>query len=245
LLSEQNAQVNPAIEWDRLGFAALQMMAHKIGATGNVAGGSTLATQLEKYRHSPNGFTNSMTDKFHQMGTASLRAYMKGQDTRAMRQEIALSYLNSMPLAATPKLGEVHGLGDGLSAWFDTDFNQVNRLLSQQELNAQTNISRQQAQIYRQVLNILLSQRRPSYFLGKGFDALQNLTDSYLRLMAEQGIISTALRDATLKVSVARTSKIDNSPTPFVTEKKPRPYCAPVLLKCWVQNPTTKWIVLI
>ncbi|MDP3838272.1 MAG: transglycosylase domain-containing protein, partial [Methylococcales bacterium] len=220
LLSEQNAQVNPAIEWDRLGFAALQMMAHKIGAAGNVAGGSTLATQLEKYRHSPNGFTNSMTDKFHQMGTASLRAYMKGQDTRAMRQEIALSYLNSMPLAATPKLGEVHGLGDGLSAWFGTDFNEVNRLLSQQELNAQTNISRQQAQIYRQVLNILLSQRRPSYFLGKGFDALQNLTDSYLRLMAEQGIISPALRDATLKVSVARTSKMDSDTTPFVTEKK-------------------------
>ncbi|MDP3009355.1 MAG: transglycosylase domain-containing protein, partial [Methylococcales bacterium] len=220
LLSEQNAQVNPAIEWDRLGFAALQMMAHKIGAAGNVAGGSTLATQLEKYRHSPNGFTNSMTDKFHQMGTASLRAYMKGQDTRAMRQEIALSYLNSMPLAATPKLGEVHGLGDGLSAWFGTDFNEVNRLLSQQELNAQTRISRQQAQIYRQVLNILLSQRRPSYFLGKGFDALQNLTDSYLRLMAEQGIISPTLRDATLKVSVARTSKMDSDTTPFVTEKK-------------------------
>lgn len=220
LLSEQNTQVNPAIEWNRLGFAALQMMAHKIGAAGNVAGGSTLATQLEKYRHSPNGFTNSMTDKFHQMGTASLRAYMKGQDTRAMRQEIALSYLNSMPLAATPKLGEVHGLGDGLSAWFDTDFNQVNRLLSQQELNAQTNISRQQAQIYRQVLNILLSQRRPSYFLGKGFDTLQNLTDSYLRLMAEQGIISPALRDATLKVSVARSSKMNTDTTPFVTEKK-------------------------
>ncbi len=220
LLSEQNANVNPAIEWDRLGFAALQMMAHKVGVIGNVAGGSTLATQLEKYRHSPNGYTNSMTDKFHQMGTASLRAYMMGPDTRAMRQEIALSYLNSMPLAATPKLGEIHGLGDGLSAWFGTDFNEVNRLLGQQELSTKTRISRQQAQIYRQVLNILLSQRRPSYFLGRGFDALQTLTDSYLRLMAEQGVISTALRDATLKVSVTRSSKTDNSPTPFVTERK-------------------------
>ncbi len=197
------------------------MMAHKVGAAGNVAGGSTLATQLEKYRHSPNGFTNSLTDKFHQMGTASLRAYMMGPDTRAMRQEIALSYLNSMPLAATPKLGEIHGLGDGLSAWFGTDFNEVNRLLSQQGLNAQTRISRQQAQIYRQVLNILLSQRRPSYFLGKGFDALQNLTDSYLRLMAEQGVISPALRDATLKVSTTRSIKTDTSPSPaFDSDKK-------------------------
>ncbi len=221
LLSQENVNVNPAIEWDRLGFAALQMMAHKVGAAGNVAGGSTLATQLEKYRHSPNGFTNSLTDKFHQMGTASLRAYMMGPDTRAMRQEIALSYLNSMPLAATPKLGEIHGLGDGLSAWFGTDFNEVNRLLSQQGLNAQTRISRQQAQIYRQVLNILLSQRRPSYFLGKGFDALQNLTDSYLRLMAEQGVISPALRDATLKVSTTRSIKTDTSPSPaFDSDKK-------------------------
>lgn len=220
LLSEQNAQVNPAIEWDRLGFAALQMMAHKVGVVGNVAGGSTLATQLEKYRHSPNGYTNSMVDKFHQMGTASLRAYMMGPDTRAMRQEIALSYLNSMPLAATPKLGEIHGLGDGLSAWFSSDFNEVNRLLSEQELHAQMRISRQQAQVYRQVLNILLSQRRPSYFLGKGFDALQTLTDSYLRLMADQGVISHALRDATLKATTTRSLNADTNSTPFVTEKK-------------------------
>ncbi|MFI3190232.1 carboxypeptidase [Crenothrix sp. D3] len=220
LLSQQNVNVNPAIEWDRLGFAALQMMAHKVGAGGNVAGGSTLATQLEKYRHSPNGYTNSMTDKFHQMGTASLRAYMMGPDTRAMRQEIALSYLNSMPLAATPKLGEIHGLGDGLSAWFGTDFKEVNRLLSQQELSKKTRISRQQAQVYRQVLNILLSQRRPSYYLGKGFDALQNLTDSYLRLMAEQGVISTALRDATLKVATTRSLNAETGTIPFVTEKK-------------------------
>jgi membrane peptidoglycan carboxypeptidase len=196
------------------------MMAHKVGVVGNVAGGSTLATQLEKYRHSPNGYTNSITDKFHQMGTASLRAYMMGPDTRAMRQEIALSYLNSMPLAATPKLGEVHGLGDGLAAWFGTDFNEVNKLLSEKQLSSETQISRQQAQIYRQVLNILLSQRRPSYFLGRGFDALQNLTDSYLRLMAEQGFISPALRDATLKVSVARASNTDSSPASFDTEKK-------------------------
>ena len=221
LLNDENVSVNPAIEWDRLGFAALQMMAHKMGVGGNVAGGSTLATQLEKYRHSPSGFTNSMTDKFHQMGTASLRAYMKGPDTREMRQEIALSYLNSMPLAATPKLGEVHGLGDGLSAWFGTDFDEVNRLLAPQALNDHKKVTKKQAQAYRQVLNILLSQRRPSYFLGRGFDALQKLTDSYLRLMAEQGTISPALRDATLKATVARTVNADdNTPPSFNTDKK-------------------------
>jgi len=219
LLNEQNNTINPAIEWDRLGFAGLQMMAHKIGAISNVPGGSTLATQIEKYRHSPNGYTNSITDKFRQMGTASIRAYLLGPDTRAMRQEIALSYLNSMPLAATPKLGEVHGLGDGLSAWFEADFAEINKLLSAKALST-GKISKRQAQAYRQVLSLLLSQRRPSYLLGKGFNALQNLTNRYLRLLADQGIISTALRDAALQEVTVRPIKPDSVVTKFASERK-------------------------
>ncbi len=219
LLDEQNTQVNPAIEWDRLGFASLQLMAHKLGATSAVPGGSTLATQIEKYRHSPNGYTNSITDKFRQMGTASVRAYLLGPDTRAMRQEIALSYLNSMPLSATPKSGEIHGLGDGLTAWFGADFNEINKLLAPKAL-AVKHISPQQAQAYRQVLGILLSQRRPTYLLGRGFDALQNLTDSYLRILAEKGLISNALRDAALKEATLRPSKTSTIPAKFAVEKK-------------------------
>jgi len=219
LLNEQNNTVNPAIEWDRLGFAGLQMMANKLGATSNVPGGSTLATQIEKYRHSANGYTNSITDKFRQMGTASLRAYLLGPDTRAMRQEIALSYLNSMPLAATPSSGEIHGLGDGLTAWFAADFDQVNKLLSTKALSNR-NITKQQAQAYRQVLSLLLSQRRPSYLLGKGFEALQNLTNRYLYLMADKGIISETLRDAALKEITVRPLKPESVVTKFFTEKK-------------------------
>ncbi|MGZ8919092.1 MAG: transglycosylase domain-containing protein, partial [Methylobacter sp.] len=220
LLNEQYNTVNPAIEWDRLGFAGLQLMAHKLGVTSAVPGGSTLATQLEKYRHSKNGYTNSIVDKFRQMGTASVRAYLMGPDTRGMRQEIALSYLNSMPLAATPKLGEIHGLGDGLSAWFGADFNEVNKLLSQDALKSSEQISPQQAKAYRQVLSILLSQRRPSYLLGRGYDALQNLTDSYLRLLAEQGLISKTLRDAALQASSVRSLILNPVPAKFMTEKK-------------------------
>lgn len=220
LLNEENTTVNPAIEWDRLGFAGLQLMAHKLGATSAIPGGSTLATQLEKYRHSKNGYTNSIMDKFRQMGTASVRAYMMGPDTREMRQEIALSYLNTMPLAATPKLGEIHGLGDGLSAWFGADFNTVNQLLSPQALASAKTISPEQAKAYRQVLSVLLSQRRPSYLLGRGYDALQHLTDSYLRLMAQQGVISPALRDAALQVTMVRPSKTPNAPSKFMADKK-------------------------
>jgi membrane peptidoglycan carboxypeptidase len=237
LLDENHRNINPAVEWDRLGFAALQMMARKLGADINVPGGSTLATQLEKYRHSPDGYTESMIEKLRQMGSASIRAYLLGPDTREMRRQIALAYLNSMPLAATAKLGEVHGLGDGLSAWFGADFNAVNQLLSptamdggsvavgreptrQKSLNSTERVTPQQAKAYRQVLSILLSQRRPSYLLGPGYNALQNLTDSYLRVLAEQGVISASLRDAALQVSTVRLPKSDQMPVKFMAEQK-------------------------
>ncbi|MEI6145443.1 MAG: transglycosylase domain-containing protein [Methylococcales bacterium] len=220
LLSDDNSTVNPAIEWDRLGYAGLQLMANKLGATSAVPGGSTLATQLEKYRHSKNGYTNSIIDKFRQMGTASVRAYLMGPNTLKMREEIALSYLNSMPLAATPQLGEVHGLGDGLSAWFNADFEQTNILLKADALKPPKKVTPQQALAYRQVLNILLSQRRPSYFLGRGYDALQRLTDRYLRVMTEQGVMSVGMRDAALKLSTVRPNHSANEPTKFMAEKK-------------------------
>ncbi|GAB6141014.1 transglycosylase domain-containing protein [Methylosoma difficile] len=219
LFDEKKTYVNPAVEWDRLGFASLQLVANKLGVGGNVPGGSTLATQIEKYRHSPDGYTRSVVDKFRQMGSASIRAYLQGPDTRAMRREIALAYLNSMPLAAAPKVGEVHGLGDGLSAWFGADFNEVNRLLSPQALSARQ-ITEQQGQAYRQVLSVLLSQRRPSYLLGKGYDSLQKLTESHLRILAEQGVIPLGLRNAALKASSVRPPRAAAVPSKFANERK-------------------------
>lgn len=204
LLDDSRVNVNPAIEWDRFGYAGLQMMANKLGATKNVPGGSTLATQIEKYRHSKNGYTNSAIDKLRQMGSASIRAYLLGPDTREMRREIALTYLNTMPLSATPKVGEVHGLGDGLMAWFGADFSKVNKLLSPDSFNTAERITEEQAVAYRQVLSLLLSQRRPSYFLGQGYKSLQTLTNSYLRLLAEQNVISKSLMDAALNVESIR-----------------------------------------
>ena len=106
LLNENPITRNPAIEWDRLEFAVIQLMAKKLGANINVTGGSTLATQLEKYRHSPQGITHSIPEKFRQIICASIRAYLWGPDTRAMRRQIALAYLNTMPLAAVSKLDE-------------------------------------------------------------------------------------------------------------------------------------------
>ena len=219
LLNENRKNVNPAVEWDRLGFAVLQMMAKKLGVDRNVPGGSTLATQIEKYRHSPNGYTESVYEKIRQMASASIRAYLLGVDTREMRRQIALAYLNTMPLAASEKSGEVHGLGDGLVSWFGADFKEVNNLLASQRLKDIETINPEQAKAYRQVLSILLSQRRPTYLLGAGFESLQTLTDSYLRLLATQGVISNSLRDAALAINVERVPK-SSSHYLFVTEQK-------------------------
>ena len=56
------------------------------------------------------------------MVSASLRAYREGPDTSAVRRQIVVDYLNSTPLSARTGFGEVNGLGDGLWAWFGTDF---------------------------------------------------------------------------------------------------------------------------
>jgi membrane peptidoglycan carboxypeptidase len=220
LLDERHPHLNPAVEWDRFGLAGLKMIAQTFGADIDVPGGSTLATQLEKYRHSPGGRTDSVTEKIRQMGSASLRAYLSGPDTRQTRRAIALAYLNSMPLAGAPNHGEVHGLGDGLWAWYGSDFATINRLLSSPTIYSSERINREQAKAYRQVLSLLLSQRRPAYYLGPGYVALQALADSYLRLLAAQGVIPASLRDAALEIGyIQRRDPAANSSTDFAEHK--------------------------
>ncbi len=201
LLDDRNPHLNPAVEWDRFGRATMELIASKLGANINVAGGSTLATQMEKYRHSPGGRTDNPWEKLRQMSSASLRAYLLGPDTRKARRAIVQAYLNSMPLAAAPEYGEVHGLGDGLSVWFGSDFSTVNQLLNAANMSSGEGITPEQALAYRQVLCLLLAQRRPAYYLLQGRAALEKLADSHLRVLAAQGIIPSALRDAALQVS--------------------------------------------
>ena len=102
-----------------------------IGSTEShaAAGGSTLATQIEKYRHSPDGRTDSGKEKLRQMASASLRAYLDGENTLPRRRQIVVDYLNTVPLSAMAGFGEVNGIGDGLWAWYGRDFAEVNRLL--------------------------------------------------------------------------------------------------------------------
>ena len=130
LLDPIPAQANPAVDWPRLGKAALSQVGKNFAAQEQSAGGSTLATQLEKYRHSPHGLTLTPRDKLLQMVSASVRAYQQGPETLPARQDIVRDYLNSVPLSAAPGHGEVHGLADGLRVWFGSDFDHTNALLA-------------------------------------------------------------------------------------------------------------------
>jgi membrane peptidoglycan carboxypeptidase len=98
---------NPAVEWDRFAKAGLLYVGKQLGLPVSIQGGSTLATQLEKYRHSPQGRTESPTDKVRQIVGASLKAYRPGVDPLSWRHTIILDYLNTMPLSAAPGYGEI------------------------------------------------------------------------------------------------------------------------------------------
>ncbi len=65
---------NPAIEWDRFSKAVADQALRRLDETHAADGGSTLATQFEKYRHLPEGRTDTAKEKLRQMASASLRA---------------------------------------------------------------------------------------------------------------------------------------------------------------------------
>jgi len=214
LLDPNHPQRNPAVEWDRLGQAVFEKMLQAIDPSRNVPGGSTLATQIEKFRHSPDGLTMTVMDKLRQMVSASLRAYLDGEDTRATRRRIVRDYLNSVPLAAAPGFGEVNGIGDGLHAWFGLDFEAVNALL------AQTVPTPESARAFKHVLALLISQRKPSHYLLSGRDSLGAHADVHLRLLAEAGVISPQLRDLALREEIVfKTNGRNVARNPFVENK--------------------------
>ena len=195
LLDPAQPQANPAVDWPRFAKAAWSQVAKLLHLPGQSAGGSTLATQLEKYRHSPDGLTLSGGEKLRQMFSAAVRAYHDGPQTLPARQNILRDYLNSVPLSAVPGHGEVHGMAEGLRVWYGADFNQVNQALVGP-------VSAEQGLALRQVLSLIIAQRRPSYYLAKGREELAQLTDSHLRLLAQNDVIEPALLQAALASQV-------------------------------------------
>lgn len=206
LLDRDRPHRNPALEPDRFLRALSQVVVREIVGGETPSGGSTLATQIEKFRHSEEGLTASYGDKFQQMMSASVRAYLDGERTLDDQKRIVRTYLNAVPLSAVEGFGEVFGVGDGLRAWFETDFERANRLLeraSDTGTRATTDTLDAEARVYRQVLSLIIAQRRPSHFLRGGREQLDELTDRYLYRLERRGIISEAFRDRVLETSVS------------------------------------------
>ncbi|HYN60118.1 MAG TPA: transglycosylase domain-containing protein [Rubrivivax sp.] len=197
LLAEDAAPTrNPVIDPARLGRAVFDQILKRVDAEHSAGGGSTLATQIEKYRHSPDGRTAGARDKLRQIASASLRVYADGEDTQAARRRILLDYVNTVPLGALRGWGEVHGLPDGLHAWFGADVDAAAHAL---RLSAPTGDDlAAQALAYRQALSLIIAQRRPAWYLRAGQAQLHALTDSHLRVLANGAVITPALRDAAL-----------------------------------------------
>jgi membrane peptidoglycan carboxypeptidase len=218
LLDTTYPRRNPAVEWDRFSKAVFDKTLHAVGlgGGGRVAGGSTLATQIEKYRHSPEGRTASLGDKLRQMASATLRSYQDGPDTSATRRRIVLEYLNTVPLSAKLGYGEVNGIGDGMWVWYGRDFAEVNRILSSRTVNPEF------ALVYKEALSLMIAQRRPAYYLGAGEKDLETLTNSHLRVLAQAGVISPQLRDAAIAATLHPAIGSGVAPPPantFVTRK--------------------------
>jgi membrane peptidoglycan carboxypeptidase len=200
LNTPRDPRKNPVVDWDRFARASILYGVRKMGLPIKKEGGSTLATQLEKYRYSSHGSTSSVFDKLRQMTSASIKVYSRGLDTREARRRIVLDYLNSAPLAATPNYGEIYGIGEGLYAWYGTDLYFASHVLT-----SQTTPLELKAKIYKQVLSLICAVRAPTYYLIHNPAALEARMSKYITILQREGILESEFADQLRKTSIAVT----------------------------------------
>jgi membrane peptidoglycan carboxypeptidase len=220
LLDSSRPVMNPAVEWERLGLALLERGLQMFDPERSSPGGSTLATQLEKLRHSENGITTTVEEKLRQIVSASFRAYLDGEETFTARKRIVLDYINSIPLGAFPEYGEVYGLGDGLWVWYGVALDQATEVLKALGSKRDPALVPEEALALRQVLSLFLAHRRPTEFLVKERDALNEKCDRYLRVLAKEGIISEDLKTHALGARLVFRNNPLHTPQMSLTERK-------------------------
>lgn len=187
---------NPVINWGRFSLASLLYLANKAGIPVKVEGGSTLATQLEKYRYSPEGNTGSGIEKLRQMASAMLRVYKNGPETLGAREKIILDYINTAPLAAVPDRGEIYGIGEGFQSWFGLNLYDVSIALFSPDTHPE------KAYVFKQALTLLCAVRAPSYYMIQDHPALENRVSGYIHLMEKEGLISSDFADRVRKAQI-------------------------------------------
>jgi membrane peptidoglycan carboxypeptidase len=216
---EASSRANPAIDWARSSKAFALYVGRSVGFGWPLEGGSTLATQLVKFQHSPGGRTESPLEKLRQMIGASLWAYHEGPDTRTARREIILDYLNTVPLGAAAGIGEVNGVPDGLRVWFAENPRDVFATLRYPSLTPET------ARAYKEVLALLYSVHAPTFYLEKNRRALESRVDAYSGLLQSAGVIDAPmlelLRNTTLEFASAPSPTGTGEPASFIARKAP------------------------
>ncbi len=205
---------NPVVEWNRMAKASLTYAGSKLGLPVRLEGGSTLATQLEKYLHSPEGRTESPGDKIKQIISASLKAYRDGANTSNARRRILMDYLNTMPLAAAPGFGEINGLGQGLEAWFGMDLKHTAAILRSEEDTPE------KAAAFKHVLTLLAAVRAPAYYLLQDRAALEQRAGYYARLLAEFGLINHDFSEQVREAQVNFLPAVRFGNTGFTPQQK-------------------------
>jgi len=200
---DTGAHANPAVDWGRLSRAAVFSLGSKLGLPLTFQGGSTVEVQIEKYRHSRDGRTRSAMEKIQQIVSASLRAYGSGARARDEQRAIVLDYLNTVPLGGAPGYGEVHGIGEGLRAWFGLDPDRTFAALAD---TAHTSL-RAQARAWKPVLALLCAVRAPSRMLRTDHADLARRVAFYQNRMVALGLLGPKLAHGMDKVSLAFVPK--------------------------------------
>ena len=198
LLNYKRPFLNPAIEWDRFALAFLNYVDENFFSSSGGMGGSTLATQLIKFRHSSKGTTSTPADKLKQMAGASIWAYQKNPNTIEVRQEIVKEYLNGMPLGAAPGYGEINGIGNGMWAWYGKTTNQLIPDLTLPETNHDKIY--QKAKTLKEAFSLIIATRYPSFYMQNDPAILNKKVTTYFRLLEKDGIISPELTKAALSI---------------------------------------------
>jgi membrane peptidoglycan carboxypeptidase len=205
---------NPVVDWARFAKAGGLYAGRELGLPLRAEGGSTLATQLEKFQHSRGGVTASPLEKLRQMASASLKVYREGQDTRAERREILLQYLNTLPLAAAPGWGEVNGVGDGLTAWFGMNPAEVFGALRGPSPEAV------RVRAYKHVLALLCAARGPSYYLVRNRAALEGRMTAYIPLLQKAGVIDEEFARRVQATPINFLAKKATPPSRVILQRK-------------------------
>ncbi len=187
---------NPAVDWGRMVRAATLSAGNRFGLPLTFQGGSTLAVQMEKYRHSRGGLTRSVGDKLRQVLSASLRVYGDGPNTREKQREIILDYVNTVPLGGAPGYGEVYGLGEGLRAWFGIEPENAFVALGR------SGAGPAKARALKHVLALLCAVRAPSRFLSEDRPELERRVAYFERQLHAAGVIDDPLFRRLSKTSI-------------------------------------------